>query len=283
MTPPDFTLLRQSSWPASGLGRALRELVRETGLVAAPPEVNDPNLSADDGIRLTAAGARLGIEIVSVSNTCGELEGMLRRLGPSLLRLAGPDEGEARYLALIGGGSLGLKVITPEHGVRRLRVELVQDGLIHHLVEAEQASVGRLINDLGLEEQIGDRGLRAFAIERLSEKPVLGIWLVRPSPGSAASVQARATHLPLLLGLLVVARALSTGLFLALWILIGRDVFASNGFRPSIGLWAACALSMVPLRLLDSWAQSRLALDAGALFKDSLLFGVLNLDRTAVR
>jgi len=284
MTPTDASILHQSSFPASDLPRALRELAREVGLVSSLADENESSLSADDGPDpLANAGARLGVEIVAVKSTCGELEDMLRRLGPSLLRLAGPEGGEARYLAVIGGGSFGLKVLTPERGVRRLSRKLVQDGLIHDLLGAELVSVGRLVDELRLNQPIGERGLRAFALERLDDKPVTGIWLLRPSPGSAAGVQTRATHLPFLLSLLVVTRASSTALLLSLWWLIGRDVFGSSGFQPSIGLWALCAFGMVPLRLLDVWTQSRLALDAGTLFKDALLYGVLNLDRTAVR
>ena len=102
MTQPASALLDESSWPASKLGEAVRALLRKSGFAA---EAAGPASGPEGDINewMTDIGARFGIEIISVSSTCGEVPDMLRRLGPSVLRLSGP--GPERFLVVLSGGS----------------------------------------------------------------------------------------------------------------------------------------------------------------------------------
>lgn len=274
------TELGPLSFQGSELGAALCALVRKAGLMEEPPLPEAP-AAGDIEPWLSDTGERLGVDIVSVSSTCGELDSMLRRIGPALLYL--PREGKAKFLIVLGGGTLGVRVLTPAGDVRLVRRSVVRDALMRHLFEAEQASLSALMTDLELADELGASGLYAFTLERISEAEVRGIWLVRPSPGAEVGAQARGARLPLLFALLVLARAMSTGLTMLLVWLVGRDVFGSGDARSSPELWALCAFSVVPLRVLEMWAQSRLSLDASVLLKESLLYGILHLDRTAAR
>lgn len=283
MNEPVNELLQRAIWPAAELGAAARALVREGGLVADPPALSGPaaELDGDVAAWMADAGTRLGVEIVEVNSTFGELGDMLRRLGPSLLRLPGPGPG--RYLAVLRGGARRMKIVAPDGGVERLDARVVRDALAHDLLAPALTSARALMDRLGLAATGDDAGLRSFVDERLREAPVPGCWLIRPSPASAAMGQARTAHVPLLFVLLIVTRALTTLLLLMVWWMVGKAVLAGDLDRSSLTLWGMCLLSAVPLRMLDAWAQGRLSLDTGALFKESLLHGILHLDRATTR
>lgn len=283
MTEPASLPLSDVSWPAASLNEAMRGLAREARLVKEPPLVDRPAGASGEDLEawFSSAGARLRVEIVPVSSACGELEDTLRAIGPSLLRLPGP--GEARFLVVVRSGRNRMRVLTPEAGVRAIDTSAVMDALMGDVFRAEQAATSALLSDLELSGQLGERGLRAFTLEQLGKTPVEGIWLVRPSPASDVDVHARGLQAPALLALIVASRAASMALSLLLWWLIGQSMFGAENTKPAMGLLALCALSTLPFRLLDAWAQSRLALDVGALFKEALLHGVLHLDRSETR
>lgn len=113
MTEPVSMLLSEASWPASDLGKAMCSLARRARLVTEAPDLVGPATSLNEDIEtwMLDTGARLGVEIVPVSSTGVELPDMLRRLGPSLLRL--PGAFADRYLVVLRGGSFGLTVLTP--------------------------------------------------------------------------------------------------------------------------------------------------------------------------
>jgi energy-coupling factor transporter ATP-binding protein EcfA2 len=110
--------LGHPSWAASAPGSAMQALVRAAGLTAAPFLAD---VRPDDAASLTECGARLGVEVVEVETTCGELMGMLRRLGPALLRIR--VHGEERRLVVLRGGVRELKVLAPDGEVVRIGVQ----------------------------------------------------------------------------------------------------------------------------------------------------------------
>lgn len=273
----------QCLWPAASLGKAIGALAEKASLVETPPELGGPAIpdSGEPASFLLDAGKYLGIEVVPASSPCGELKEMLRCLGPSLLRLIIAEE--EHYLAVLRGGSFGVAVLTPQRRIQRLSLGTVLDALVHDQLEAEQRVVTALLQRLDLSGNLEEKGLRAFAMERLRAKLLDGIWLLRPLPTGSVRVHARLANTALILGLLLVARGLSTGLSMLLWALIGQGVFGSADQRSMITNFALCLLSILPLRLFDTWAQGRLTLDAGMRLKVALLYGVLKLDRSALR
>lgn len=264
-----------ASWPASGLADALAALVERARLGVRSAVPAGPDEGAAVEAWLADAQARLGLEIVGVTAPGGELDEVLRRLGPALLRLP-----EGRWLAVLRGGAQ-VTAVAPG-GVVRLRRAAVEDALLRDRLAPELAAARALVRELGL-PALDERALRAFAAERLGEAGLTGCWLVRPSPAAALAVHARAIHAPLLLAVLLLARAAATAAMLLMWWLIGRDALAGAVDGAAVSRWAMCLLTVVPLRLIGVWAQGRLGLDAGGRFKEALLFGVLQLDRAAMR
>ncbi len=282
MIQPAAPALAQLRWPASRLDEALRTLCLRTGLVteplvlAAPPTLDD-----EVDAWLHYAAQRFGIETVAVSSPCGEFLDMLRRLGPALLRL--PGDAAERYLVVLGTSRFRLQVLDPFGSVHAISPTAIRDAFLADSLSKEQESVRSMLSALGQPLAEQSAGLRAFALDRLSDQQVLGTWLIRPSPASEVRVHARAAHLPFLIVTLVLTHALSSGLMLLSWGLLGRDFLVGEIQRSSLSLWAIGLMSGVPLRLLETWLQSRIALDVSANLKTSLLYGLLRLERSATR
>lgn len=266
--------LARASWPTEALGEAVSALAAASGLLARPAVV-DGSPGADAEAWMADASARLGVEIVAVSVKLGDLAGMLRKLGPSLLQLPG-----GRWLAVLRGGRR-VRVLLASGEVEGIAVAAVAEALAAELLAPALAAAREVFAGIGI---AGDEAaVRAFAGERVGEAKIGGCWLVRPSPASPWLGQARSAQVPLVLALLVVARAGATALTLVMWWLVGRDVLAGELSRSALGLWTICMLSAIPLRILDAWAQSRLALVSGAILKEALLHGILHLERGAMR
>ena len=268
--------LLRASWPEAELGAAVSALAAASGLLAAPSVVDGgPDDGTDAESWMADAAARLGVEIVAVSVRFGDLGDMLRKLGPALLRL--PD---GRWLVVLRGGRR-LRLLGGDGRAVALGRDVVHDELCARLLAPAVAAAREVFAGIGLAAE--NAAIRAFAAERIGETEIPGCWLVRPSPASPLLGQARAAQAPLLVATLLVARVASTLLLLVMWWLVGRDVLSGELARSSLGLWAMCLLSIIPLRMLDAWAQSRLALASAGVLKEALLHGILHLERGAMR
>ncbi len=277
------SVLKDATWPASRLGEAIGVIVKKTGLLIDPPEFAEPvpDNSEELATWMHNTGARLGIEIVPAHCLGSGLSDLLRRLGPSLLRV--PGNRTDRFLVVLRGGSLGLTVLTPKAQVIRLPLHDVRETILGPRLEAEQSAVRALVSGLDLQQAVGENGLRALALERLRNVSVLDTWLIRPSPGRELRVHGSMAHGRLLLGLIFVTHGLATLFGVLLFWLIGRDAFDGTIQFRSVLSWVLCLFGCVPLLLVEQWAQNQLSLHGGAILKESLLHGVLQLDRATTR
>src|SRR5262249_57449193 len=72
-------------------------------------------------------------------------------------------------------------------------------------------------------------------------------------------------------------------LWLLAWCVIGRGAFQGHFDMAGLLAWALLLLTLIPCRLLSTWLQGRLAIDAGGLLKQRLLYGALQLDPETIR
>src|SRR5918996_1516007 len=103
-----MTDLTRLAWPVARLGEALESLARAAGMAPQAAEPLRPPAGllwpGDEalGVWLAVAAGQLGLEAEPTPIPYGEVERLLRRIGPALLRL--PGAGEPRFLALLGRG-----------------------------------------------------------------------------------------------------------------------------------------------------------------------------------
>src|SRR5207244_843907 len=140
------------------------------------------------------AATWLGLEAESVEVPYTEVEGLVRRAGPALLRLPGAEA--PRFLALLGGRRRAVSVLGPDLGVHRLRPLDVRAALCRGLDAPLAADVDRLLAAVGVPVWRRERARQAILGERLGAERLGGCWLLRLPAGTHFGHQMRHARLP---------------------------------------------------------------------------------------
>jgi ATP-binding cassette subfamily B protein len=279
--------LNTLTWPVARLGEALETMARHSGLAQSgratpvPPAGLAQEDAAALGAWIEAAAAWLGLEAEPVEAPYPEAERLVRVAGPALLRL--PNQGELRFVVLLGGRRRTLAVLGPDLVVHRLRLQAVCAALGRGLEAPLTADIDRLLADAGVPVRRRPRARQAILNERLSAARLGGCWLMRLPAGAPFWHQMRQARLPQRLLLLGAAHATQYGLWLLAWWVVGQGALAGRLDRGWLLAWALLLLTLVPLRLLVTWSQGWLAIAAGGLLKRRLLAGALRLEPEEIR
>jgi len=271
-----------ATWTSDQLGEALAALGRRAGYGAAGAAPRCPReIGAAQEAWLESAGGCLGLEIEAVATPYPEVESMLRRAGPAIVRL--PETEPPRFLSVVGsrGRSVGLltPALTVEHvDSRTIRAALCEpaerplDTVVADLLRTAETSASR------------ERRARAALLEQLlATKTIGGCWLVRP--GERAALMAHlggASFLGRVLSVLG-AQFVQYVLFMIAWGLIGWMALADRFDGGWMALWLLLFAVVIPLRLYTFAATGRIAIDLGARLKRCYLDGALNLDPNRIR
>lgn len=136
----------------------------------------------------------------------------------------------------------------------------------------------RLLDQAGVPPRRRARARAALLREQLGPARVGGGWLLRPSPGASLRQLSRQARLPGRLLLLLGAHAAQYLLWLLSWWMVGKGALQGRLDLGWLLAWALLLLTLVPFRLLATWSAGRLALGAGGLLKQRLLYGALRLE-----
>lgn len=274
------------AWPMDLAGEGLSVLLAHCGYVSRGATIPNPRgfLLADKeqiGPWLEDCVKRIGVEAVAVNLSFASIGVQLKKLGPSLVLM--PDGQKPRLLAILSQGRKGLKVITPDRSIQWLAAEDVRSSLCRDLESAQQASLQSLLNEAGLTGAQRARAQQGLLRQRLDGFPVEGVWVLRELASRSLWRQFRRLGLFRRLLWLCAAHGLNSLLWIASWSVIGLAALQGR-FDPGWLLaWLLLLLTMVPFRLLVTWHQGQFAIQAGALIKQRLLFGALNLQPEQVR
>jgi ATP-binding cassette, subfamily B, bacterial len=279
--------LAACSWPVSKLDEALEALAHTCGLT--PTAIDIPALphalmqGADETLTqwIEAAAGCLGLEAEPVDAPYAEVEQLVRRAGPALLRWPGP--GEPRFLALLGGRRRAVSILGPDHVVHRLQSEVLRTALCQTIELPLVAEVTRLLDEAGVPKRRQARARAAILRVRLSPVRLDGCWLLRLPPGASLWGQVRHARLPRHLVGLIGAHAIQYFLVLLSWWMIGRGALEGRFDWGWLLAWALLLPTLVPFRLFATWSQGLLALGAGGLLKQRLLYGALRLEPEELR
>jgi ATP-binding cassette subfamily B protein len=233
------------------------------------------------GAWIETTAAWLDLEAEPVETPYPEAERLVRAAGPALLHL--PDQGEPRFVAILGGRRRTVAVLGPDLVVHRLRPQAVCSALCHGLKAPLTADVDRLLADAGVPLRRRSLARQVILDERLSAARLGGCWLVRLPAGAPFWHQMRQARLPQRLLVLGAAHAAQYGLWLLSWWVVGQGALAGRLDRGWLLAWALLLLTLVPLRLLVTWSQGWLAIAAGGLLKRRLLAGALWLEPEEIR
>lgn len=277
------------SWPLSRLGEALEALARQSGFSPRPVEIPAPSigLTVHDrggeelGRWIEAAANWLGFEVEPAEASYTEVEQLVRGAGPILFRLPGMEE--PRFLALLGSQRRAVSVLGSDRAVHTLRLETVRERLCREIEAPLVAEVDRLLHEVGVPKRRQARARTAVLRERLSPTRIDGCWLLHLPPSASVWSQVRQARLHRRLLILVVVHTIHYALWLLSWWMIGRAAIGGHLDYGWLFAWALLLLTLIPLRLLTTWSAGLLAIDAGGLLKQRLLYGVLRLEPEEIR
>jgi ATP-binding cassette, subfamily B, bacterial len=279
--------LAACSWPVSKLGEALEALAHTCGLAPTALETPAPPhglmRGADEALTrwIEAAAGCLGLEAEPVDAPYAEVEQLVRRAGPALLRWPAP--GEPRFLALLGGRRRAVSILGPDRVVHRLQSEELRAALCQTIELPLVAEVTRLLDEAGVPKRRQARARVAILRERLSPVRIDGCWLLRLPPGASLWAQVSHARLPRHFFGLIGVHAIQYFLVLLSWWMIGRGALQGRLDWGWLLAWALLLLTLVPFRLFATWSQGLLAIGAGGVLKRRLLYGALRLEPEELR
>lgn len=265
---------RAAAWPLARIGEALIALARHARLISSvavsprPPPSEDP-IVIDRW--LAAIGEQLGVAVEPVTARHREVDSALSSLHPAIVRL--PD---GVLVVLEHRGKL-LVCLGPDGIVRRTSREAVGRVLEAKHGAPHRARIAALLASAPLTEQARVRADAALLAQFLASTVVLHGWLVRLPPAAPFVTQLRAARLFRVVGALVAAHAAGYALFLLSWWAIGKAVLQGHLAPGWLWGWALLLLCTVPLVMMSTWCQGKLALGIGLLLRRRLLAGALAL------
>ena len=278
------TDLAALAWPVGRLGEALSVLARRRGLAPGKLDLAEPRESAspEDLDRwIGAAVAAMGLEAEPVEAPYGEVENLLRRSAPALLRL--PGAGSPRFLPLLGVGRNAARVLDPEHQVRRVPLAQLRDALRGDHDARLGPEVDRLLAEAEVPARRRPRARAALLAERLAGARIGGCWLLDLPPGASPWAAARRAGLPGRAAVLVLSHMVQHTLLLLSWWVLGLGVLRGRLDPGWLIAWALLQLSFIPFRSLELWSAGVLTTRAGRLFKRRLMTGALKIEPEEIR
>jgi ATP-binding cassette subfamily B protein len=255
-------------WPHERLNEALQSLATESALLrSASPQPPTPNPNVE------AQARRLGIEAQPIETPYPDLESQLPKMGPALIR--------------IGDGFLALgsnfTVFTPAGKKIRIPACTIRAALCSNIEIPAIQQIDTLLTRAEIPAAKQSLARNAILRDQLSTTLIRGIWLLRLPPSANFWLQLRQARVPQRLATLAGAHAIQYILWILAWWVIGTNVLRSRADQSWLWLWALLLLTLVPLRVLITWLQGRIAISAGARLKQRLFFGALSLEPDTIR
>ncbi|WP_445356609.1 ATP-binding cassette domain-containing protein [Microbulbifer sp. ANSA002] len=274
--------LRHLCWPTAQLDGAVKALALHSGLEPAVPDSESKaQVYWDTDARLQLQAEAFDLNIEQVNCKYGELEQMLVRAAPALLRLRFA-EGEY-FIALCGGNRRFLHLLTPSQQVVKLRPGQVLRVLTSAQETPQRQRIARLLDSA---EIVGRR--RKKATEALLRENLVGLeiddcWLLRQPSHRSFWQQLRHHRQHLRFLSMITCHTVQVLLFIASWWLIGRAVLDGHVDSGWLVAWVLLLITQIPLSLLTARLQGSISLETGALLKQRLLASALRIDPGKVR
>lgn len=279
--------LRGLLWPPERLGDAIAALARQAGFVARTAEIGVPpssvwgDGSVAIGLWIETAARNLGVEAVPADAAYSDVEKMIRQGGPCLLQVG--SGGEARILALARSSWGRACVLGPDLELHKRDPRAIRSLISSDLESRFGPEVDLVLRQAEVPENRRPRARQAILSERLGPARVTNCWLLAMPPGGSVRALARQARLARYLTLLLGCHILQYLAWIVSWFLIGKGALEGRLEAGWLLAWALLLVSLVPLRMLVTWAQGMFSLRAGAALKQRLLYGVLKLDPDVTR
>jgi ATP-binding cassette, subfamily B, bacterial len=227
------------------------------------------------------AGPRRRVEATFEDFTYAGAARLLRRRQPFICLLDGPTGPSC--LAVLGARSGRVRVLPPDLRVLSVPEAAVRGLLLGDLERPAAAAVDSLLAAAGVPSERRPRARAAVLDERLGEEIAGRACLLDLSPGAPFAGQVLRSRLPFQLPAFIGAHAAQYALWLLSWWVAGRAVLAGRPDAGQLMLWAALLLALVPFRLLATWLEGAIGVEAGRLLRRRLMRGALKLQPDEIK
>src|SRR5438034_721228 len=276
-----MTDLAAAAWPRTRLADAFEALIRSAALARTMkpgPPGPCPTVEDDDEVDcwVQAAARSVDLEAEAVEIPVCDVEAFLRQAGPALFVLR--ENTYPGVLALVRGGRRWVHLVGPDARVRRVKREEVSDILRRTLEAPVMAEVDDLLERAGVAPTRRSATRTALLREQLASRSIAGCWLIRLPPGAHFGDQCRHAGVTQMLAVFAAAHVVHDLLWVLAWWLIGRAALEGRYDRGWLLAWALLLLTLVPLRMLATWAQGVLTVVTSSLLRRRLLTGALKME-----
>ncbi|MGA1790463.1 MAG: ATP-binding cassette domain-containing protein [bacterium] len=274
------------TWPLTRLGEALRLMGEKSGLSQSPGEVPlAPKGIGDNEDAISGWIEELaqwtGMEAAPVEVSYGDVETFLLRSAPALIRL--PGDLPPSFIAIMGQKRGKALLLGKDGGVYPIDTARIRKMLCRPLEGNLAPQIETLLQRAGIPEKKEERIKQALLARHLSPVLLKGYWLLRlaPSRGFYKTLLQARVIFPFLTFLLV--HTVQYLLWILSWWVIGKGALEGHLHPEWILGWGLLLLSLVPLKTIVIWAEGRLAINIGGVFKQRLLYGAMRIQPDEIR
>lgn len=254
-------------------------------LASLPADVD----SASESVSIESLARAVGADAEAVETRYAGVDAMVRGAAPALVRVRvgaskGVEEDARRgWLVLLRSGRRSVVALGPNLVTRRVSHRDLAAVLRSEHESGLASRVDEVIANAGLRPSAQRRARTAVLREWLRDATIGDVWLLRASGETPLRRAAWRAGLPQRLATIIGAHAVQYSLLLAAWYVIGRGALEGRLESAWLLAWLLLLLTLVPFRMLTTWAQGTFAIGAGQLLKRRLLRGAMRLEPDEIR
>jgi ATP-binding cassette, subfamily B, bacterial len=289
------TLREEIAWPVSRLGDLVENLTEEAGLLSRRGSLSSATIpqapaflskahDTEIGRWIDASLQGVGLEAETISVGYAEIEKFLQRIHPIILSFSVEGKSDpARLVGIISARGSRARVLLPDRRTRWIKIELLREMICKPWEVGIAGEIDRLLEEAGTPVSVLQQARKAIFRDQLGNVLIQAGWTIRHSPGVQLGVQLRRAKLTWTASGLILVFLVQQLLGLLGWIIIGRGIFAGQFDWSWMSAWVLVLLSTIPLGMMVSDFQAEISLATGSIFKQRLLYGILNLKPDEIR
>lgn len=288
-------LMEEIAWPVSRVGDLVEILAEHAGLLSrrggvladtipqAPAFLSRAS-DSEIGRWIDASLQGVGLEAETISVGYTEIDKFLRQIHPIILIFSTEGRTDpARLVGVISTRGNKARILLPDRRIRWIKIELLSEMLSKPLETGLADEIDRLLVEAGTPTSVCLQARKAILRDQLGSVILQAGWFIRYSPGTPLGVQLHRSKLTWSAGGLIFIFLVQQLLGLLGWIIIGRGIFAGQFDWNWMAAWILVLLSTIPLGMIVNDIQAEISLSTGSIFKQRLLYGILNLKPDEIR
>lgn len=273
--------------PDAHLGQAVFDLARAVGFAPRLAALPTPPVEALEDRQLLerwmeAAAEYFGIEAEPIEAELGEIDAMVARMAPAIVRLPDANGGHG-VLAVVESSRTHVVVVLPGQVKRKVAAAEIVAALRKPIERELAPSVVKWTEALPLSPDARRRAWGALILQLAGHRRVGGVYLLRPRPGASFPAQLRHSGDLRRLGVFVLLTVTQVSLAILGWSTLFDSALGGTLEKSMLVRWALLAATIAIVEVTRSLVVGRMNVSIAATLKRRILAGALNLDPGEIR